>query len=297
VGLAPKLDRMVHLHPLSMLIPEGTGLVVVAFPGTYLTDKDTAFAKGTGPVRLSQWANKLAADTAVELPRTDRLVLSVPASAPTQYLLTTEGEYLGGNFAQLLATHPGFFSNPFVKGASKVYAVPDHRHVAHIAVPSAPPVYALTSSLPLFEKLRPRLLLTKGAPASLDPMMFSALNVFLENAPLLYAVAGQSLELPLSENPTLKQFGIELVTLKVQIHDRMELELAVTGADAESVKKGLQKLAQGLRGEKHRWREMVAELLLHAGTADRHDSRYRWTIKASWTAEQFSTFLDHCFGQ
>ncbi|MCE9562064.1 MAG: protein kinase, partial [Planctomycetes bacterium] len=296
--ILPKSDLLSRLHHHSALIPDESGLVVVTFPSTFLKEKDSPFQKGNGLTKLSHWMNRLSTETGLDLHRTDRLVYSVPGAYPDRFFMISEGEYLSGGFAQSLTTHPTLRSfNPFIKGERPrmIFTAPGDRFTAFITPHSGAPVYAVMSNRTLLEKVGPRLVLNKNPPpAELDPGMMPALNVAAEKPPLLFAVVGEDFKFPFGDNSTLKEFGIELMTLRVHVHEKMELELTVTSADQSIVKQGLKDLAQTIRDGKFRWGDSVTELLTRQGTGERLDSRYRWTIKTSWTPEQFSTFLDHC---
>jgi len=298
-SILPKPDILSRLHHHSALIPDESSLVVVTFPGTFFKEKDSPYTKGIGPAKLALWANRLAADTALELQRTDRLVYSVPGANSDRFFFVSEGEYLSGAFSQTLTSHPKLFSgNPFIKAERPrmIFIAPNDRFTAYITPHTGHPVYAVMSNRALLERVGPRLVANKNPPPpELDPGMMQALNVAGEKPALLFAVAGENLKIPFGENPTLKEFGIELMTLRVQIQNQMDLELTVSGADQPIVKQGLKDLAQAIREAKSRSGDMFADLLLKSGTGERLDSRYRWTIKASWSPDQFSTFLDHCF--
>ncbi len=295
-NIIPKADVIARLHHHSLLIPDGAGLVVVTYPAVYLKEKESPFVKGTGPVRLAQWANRLATETEMDLTRTDRLIYTVPASDPDRYFIVSEGDYVTPTFAPKLFS----FNNPFVKvdRPIKHFAAPGGRHTAILTPVNGAPVYALMSNVGVLQELRPRFGSERTPPLPrLDNGMLPALNLASEKPSLLFAVAGESYKLPLGDHPTLADFGIELVTLRVHINEKLELELTFTGADSEIMKQGIKDLSQLIRAEKHPWSNTVADLLIRPGVGDRLDSRYRWTIKTGWTADQFSTFLDHCLGQ
>jgi hypothetical protein len=172
------------------------------------------------------------------------------------------------------------------------------RHTAVFTPPTGPPVYAVLSSADYLERMRPRFATERTPPSpDLDTGMVPALNDAAEKPPLLFAVAGESYKLPFGEKRPLRDYGIELVTLRVQMQERVEIELVVTGADAEVLRQGVKEITQGLRAEKLPWGNTLADLLARPGNGVRQDSRYRWTIKTSWTADQFSTFLDHCLSE
>ncbi|WP_439623089.1 serine/threonine protein kinase [Gemmata sp.] len=296
-AVTPKLDQMVKLHPQALLVPDGSGLVVVAYPATYFKEKDTPFAKGTGPTRLAQWAHKLAEDTKLDPFKTDRLIYTASASAPDRYFMTSEGPYVTRDFAPELFSLP---RNPLLKRDQVVrnFLAPGWRHTAVFTPPTGAPVYAVMSSDEYLEKMRPRFATERTPPSpELDTGMVPALNEAAEKPPLLFAVAGESYKLPFGEKRPLGDYGIELVTLRVQMQERVEIELAVTGADAEVLRQGVREITQGLRAEKLPWGNTLADLLAKPGNGVRQDSRYRWTIKTSWTADQFSTFLDHCLSE
>jgi len=295
-SIHPKADTLARLHHHSMLVPDGSGLVVVAFPAVYLKEKDSPFVKGTGPVRLAQWANRLETETEMDLTRTDRLLYAAPAAFPDRYLLVSEGDYVTPAFTPKLFS----LNNPFIKQDRRIkhYVASGGRHTAVMTPVNGAPVYAVMSNAGFLEELRPRFIMERTPPVpKLDNGMMPALNAIAERPPLLFAVAGESYKVPFGDNQTLADFGIELVTLKVQIQDRLELELVITGADSEVMKQGIKELSQLIRAEKTPWSTTVADLLIRQGIGDRLDSRYRWTIRTSWTADQFSTFLDQCLSQ
>ncbi|MBA4186479.1 MAG: hypothetical protein C0467_00530 [Planctomycetaceae bacterium] len=295
-GIVPQLGTMPRLHHHSLLIPDGSGLVVVTFPATYLKEKDSPFVKGTGPARLTQWVNRIAADAALDPLHTDRLIVTVPASSSERYFAVTEGDYLSANFTPKLFS----LNNPFLKvdRPLKRYVTSAGRHTAVLTPVHGPTVYAVMSNAGFLEDMRPRFATERTPPVpKLDTGMIPALNAVAEKPPLLFAVAGGSYKLPFGEHPTLEEFGIELMTLRVQIAERMEIELTLTGADAEVLKQGVKDLAQLVRGDRHPWSNTVADLVARPGVGDRQDSRFRWTIKTTWTADQFSAFLDQCLSQ
>ena len=78
----------------------------------------------------------------------------------------------------------------------------------------------------------------------------------------------------------------------MRIAERMEIELTATGHDAEKVKQGLMELAVWIREEHPRYAGLVSDVLLKAGSGEAVDGKHRVTIKATWTPEQWSTFIE-----
>ena len=124
--------------------------------------------------------------------------------------------------------------------------------------------------------------------------MAPALAVATENPPpLLLAVAGANWRLPAGGNPTLGELGLEVLTVKVRVAEKMELEVTAAGANAEKVRQGLTEVARLLREAYPRWAGAIADVLTRTdGPAETIDGKFRRTIRVQWTAEQWSAFLD-----
>jgi serine/threonine-protein kinase len=296
-GLVPSVN-LARFNPQLSLIPDGAAMVVVAYPETYLREKDSPFAKGPGPGRLVQWANRITADTAFSLPQSDRVILSVPAAEPERYLLASEGDYLTPKFAADLEKNSKLRPLTPPKGARpiKLYAASGTRQTALLTpAPPGPPVYFLGSGAGTLPKYIPRGILSgKTTNPELPAEMLSALNAATETPPpLLVAVVGPEMRLPFGRKPTLRGLGIDLLTARVRIGDTLELEVAVSGPDATAVRQFPDTLAQLVREDHPLTGRALAEMLTRAERSqEERGGAHRLTLKIHFTPEQWSAFLE-----
>jgi hypothetical protein len=69
--------------------------------------------------------------------------------------------------------------------------------------------------------------------------------------------------------------------------------MTATGEGAASVKEALTQLAAWLRHEHPHYGSLLADTLYRATrTGETIGGKYRLTLKATWTSEQWSTFLE-----
>ncbi len=307
-GIVPTVN-FTRLNSHLALVPDGSSLVVVAYPAVYLKEKDSPFAKGAGPGKLAQWANKLANDTALPLARADRVVFSVSSISPDRFLLVGEGDFITAKFADTLVPPKFTPLNPgekLVDRPFRLFSIPRGRLTGLITPPTTPQVYVVASERSMIEKLRPRLMPSKATPPDLDTGMLPALAAATEHPPLFLAVAGASCRLPARPmslfghrmpprySRALGDYGLELLTLKVRVTERMEIEVTATGADEGKVKEALAEFAAWLRAAYPRYGTPLADVLTRGErTGETIDGKYRLTIKANWNADQWSAFLDN----
>ncbi len=296
-GIVPTVN-LGRLHAQHSLVVDRAGLVVVAYPSAYLREKASPFLKGSGPAKLGQWATRLEQETGIPLARTARLALSFPAENPEQYLAVAEGDFVTQSFSDGLAKRFPL-ANPFVKSERwRLFRLDRgrERHAAVLSPPTGNSLYAVAQGEKPGESLRGRGLSGgKAMPPELDAGMLASLNAATETPlPVLVAVAGGSYKLPFGENSTLKDFGVELLTLKVRIGEKMELELTAVGADEGALKEGLAKLGEAIADAEPQGGELVAEVLAWAdrATGEVTDGMHRLTIRAAWTPDQWSAFLE-----
>ncbi|MBA4065600.1 MAG: hypothetical protein C0501_18175 [Isosphaera sp.] len=287
-------------HPPAALVPDGATLVAVVHPGAHLRDRTSPLASGAGPGKLADWVDHVEKTTALPLARADRMVLSVPAGAPDQFLLAAEGDFLTPKFADRLDAEFATFKpvGKAERGVKRYLTQSGGLEVGLFTpVPPAGPVYAVATAPGLVEQLGPRLLGPRPAAPQLDPRIVSALAPPPgAPPPALLVVATGDWRPPGPDPKTLKDLGLDLLTVRARAADRGEVEVTGTGPTGPGVKSGLEAVANRLAGRHPALGPSVAELLGRGeATGAPLEKGFRITVRATMTPEQWSDFLEGCF--
>jgi serine/threonine-protein kinase len=285
-------------HPPAALVADGATLVAVAHPGAFLRDRNGPLAKGVGPGRLAGWADRLEKATALPLGRTDRLVVSFPADAPGHYLAAAEGDFLSPKFADQLDNDFATFSPlPKTERGLRRYRAAGGE-VGLLTPPAAAPVYAVASGPGLVDQLGPRLLGPRpGTAGHLDPRLLAAVSPPAGSPPPpLAAAATGDWRPPGTDNRTLKDYGIDFLTVRVRATDRLEVEVTATGPVEKRVRSGLSSVGRRFREHSPAWGPMVYEVLTHKeAIGGAVEKGYQVTVRVAWSPEHWSDFLEACF--
>jgi serine/threonine protein kinase len=306
-GLVPRVNQS-RLHPWQDLIANAPGMVVIAYPASYLREIGSPYNSGSGPGKLGSWVDRFANQTSLQLSHSDRVVYSSPGGLD-KFLLVSEGDYLTSSFSGLLAknTNLGIPKSPAKTHPSvKLYQAPSGRQTALIPLTSGSQAYALSSSPQLLVNLSNRLIpLDRGPPPpSIDSGMAVDVNAAnSQNPPLIMAVLGPSFQFPFEfqsvdkENQTLQDLGLERVTVQVHVRERLQIEIALLGKNEKTVKDSVARFKKKIGDEYPRDGTAIVNLFSKADTVGENlNGKYRLTLTVTWTPEQWSSFLDRLFG-
>jgi hypothetical protein len=288
-----------RLHALGTVIPDGTGLVVVAYPSAYLRESESPFNRVPGGGKLAQFVARYQTETELNLNKSERAVLSLQAANPEQYVLASEGDYLTTRFAtdldrRLKPLRPAPKA-PKVALPFKAYAVGfTERATAYFQppaqFPSPWPVY-FTMSSGLVDKAAVRLQAGRWANnPDVDAGMLPALNAALESPPpLLVAVVGGRMKLPLDNQPTVGELGANLVAVAVRVTDWLEVDVTVHAESPAAARRFVESLAARIAARYPATGAVVGPALAGAFVAEEPD---RVMLKTRWTPEQWSVLLE-----
>jgi serine/threonine protein kinase len=306
-GLVPVVNQS-RLHQWQDLVANDAGLVAIGYPATYLREVDSPYNSGTGPGKLGVWVERFTTQTSLQLSRSDRVVFSSPGSLDN-YQLVSEGDYLTPSFANVAAKNVNLnpLRNPGKLSPSlKLFQAQSGRQTALIPLTSGGQVYAVSSVPQLLQSLMIRLSPPDRAPSPIriDTGMAAELNSANNHTPpLMMVVLGPSFQFPFAFQSldrdilTLQDFGLDLVTGQVRIHERMQIEIVLLGKNEKSVREFLVWVKKKISDEYPRDGVAILNLLSKAEQAgESANGKYRLTLKITWTPEQWSSFLDRMFG-
>ncbi len=293
------------LHAASALIPDGTGLVVVAYPSAYLKEKDSAFVKGAGHNKLLQFVSRYQSETEVNLAQTDRAILSFQAELPESYLLATEGPYLTSKFASDLDKNARFTPyRPFAKAIRpfRAFHAGNDRAVGFFQPPihynNTAPVYFSVHGKDMVDKTGTRLLpMGWRANPDVEAGVLPALNAASEAPPpLLLAVASGRMKMPLSPDSTVKDLGADLVVIAVRITDRVEIDIAIHAETRDAAKQFVEKLSLFFRDNLAVLGRQLSNSLNAALMAAPTSEDSILTLKIRWSPADWAAFLNQITG-
>ena len=306
-GITPTINFS-RFRPWTDLIVNDPALVAIVYSSTYLREKDSPYCSGSGPGKLGAWVEHYALKTGLSLSRSERIVYSIPTGSPTRFLLASEGDYLTPSYGTLLSGNSNLrppkntAKNP---SPARFFSTATNLQTALIPYSSGANVYAVSSNQQLMSHalshLHPE---STSSSTKLDGKILTAINAMNgDSPPLISAVAGPGFQFPFApqspskENLTLKEFGLDLLTIQIQIRDRLEIELTLLGQDEKAVRDFLVWLKKKIADEYPRDGGIILTLLSKAEQSKQTtEGKFRLTLKAAATPEQWSTFLEKLLG-
>ncbi len=283
--------------PASDLLPDGTGLVVVARP-TAVTRGDSPFYRGEPGAQLQNLMDRFARAYRLDPAASDRAVLALLHARPGGYVAVSEGTYINSRYIARTMAEAGVAPRPkdllprkIPPGEVVQLADPTLAGELWLTFPNRATI-AVGNDEAAIHAVR-RTGPNGRRPPDLDPGIATALAAAdAPNPPVAFFAAAGVMPLPFEDGGTFKAAGVDLATGGIRLGDKLELTVTLTGPDAAALAKFADEFPAAAKAE-YDTLAPVADLLAAAsrtpGTAP--DGRPTLTLKAGWKPDQFLDWL------